>query len=253
MNKGEFTFKNDKEFIQISNILNKNILQFNNLEAKLNNAELKEEESDIVSSSSEKYLLYKRVFEEGIKLCPESSHKVLTAIFEGYNGLMNNLLQNVNKLTHLANESELHITSKYTLKIDFKNIKRKYIDLAKRYDVKSNENKRLRAKLIEEGGMNKSADNIVTKKLDYNESPEKDRETTMEPNIGFNNKSRMVTSKKNLILVINNNALEDLDAIYFFDKIDMRAHSTSHKTVPKLDLQMLDRQKKAVKNIIPVI
>jgi hypothetical protein len=49
--------------------------------------------------------------------------------------------------------------------------------------------------------------------------------------------------------VINSNALEDLDAIYFLEKIDMRAHSTMHKHIPKLDLQLVNHKKE---KIIPV-
>jgi hypothetical protein len=36
--------------------------------------------------------------------------------------------------------------------------------------------------------------------------------------------------------VIDKNIVDDLDAIYFSDKIDMRAHSVSHTNIPKLDL-----------------
>jgi hypothetical protein len=57
--------------------------------------------------------------------------------------------------------------------------------------------------------------------------------------------------------VINSNVVEDLDSLYFFDKIEMRANSTSHKVVPKLDLQFIEmfkaQQKKAeAKKIISV-
>jgi hypothetical protein len=52
--------------------------------------------------------------------------------------------------------------------------------------------------------------------------------------------------------VINNHALEDLDALHFFDKIEMR--SASHKHVPKLDLNFIELQKKReiANKIIPV-
>jgi hypothetical protein len=112
--KGEFTFKNDKEFLQISSLINKNIIQFNNLQSKLDKMLLdtKDEGEDAVALSNEKFLIYRRIFEEAIKLCPDPSHNVLNKLAEGYNDLIHSLLHNVNKLTHLAGESELHITSK---------------------------------------------------------------------------------------------------------------------------------------------
>lgn len=44
--------------------------------------------------------------------------------------------------------------------------------------------------------------------------------------------------------------LDDLDGLYFFDKIVMRANSTLHKKVPKLDLK--SSETKIAKKIIPV-
>lgn len=59
-----------------------------------------------------------------------------------------------------------------------------------------------------------------------------------------------------LCLVINKNVVDDLDAIYFFDKVNMRANSASHKKIPKLDLNFVQEKMKApeVHNIkkIPV-
>ena len=48
-----------------------------------------------------------------------------------------------------------------------------------------------------------------------------------------NNHNRMIT-------MINKNLLDDLDAIYFFDKINIRANSASHNKIPKLDLNFLN-------------
>ena len=42
-----------------------------------------------------------------------------------------------------------------------------------------------------------------------------------------------------MITMINKNVVDDLDGIYFFDKINMRANSANHKNVPKLDLNFL--------------
>lgn len=44
--------------------------------------------------------------------------------------------------------------------------------------------------------------------------------------------------------------LDDLDGLYFFDKIDMRSNSTSHKKIPKLDLKA--SEPKIAKKIVPV-
>jgi hypothetical protein len=51
--------------------------------------------------------------------------------------------------------------------------------------------------------------------------------------------------------VLKTELLDDLDGLYFFDKIDMRSNSTSHKKIPKLDLKVPE-PKKIAKKIIPV-
>ena len=48
--------------------------------------------------------------------------------------------------------------------------------------------------------------------------------------------------------MMNKNVLDDLDAIYFFDKINMRSNSASHKKIPKLDLNFLDIKEKVEKD-----
>ena len=46
-------------------------------------------------------------------------------------------------------------------------------------------------------------------------------------------------NRSRMIKMMNRNVLDDLDAIYFFDKIDMRSNSASHKKIPKLDFNFL--------------
>ena len=46
-------------------------------------------------------------------------------------------------------------------------------------------------------------------------------------------------NKGRMMAMINKNIVDDLDAIYFFDKINMRANSASHNNIPKLDLNFL--------------
>lgn len=57
-----------------------------------------------------------------------------------------------------------------------------------------------------------------------------------ELNIGIN--------RNRVISMINQNLVDDLDAICFFDKINMRSNSTTHSNVPKLDLNFLNMRKK---------
>lgn len=40
--------------------------------------------------------------------------------------------------------------------------------------------------------------------------------------------------------MINKNVIDDLDAIYFFDKVNMRANSANHTNIPKLDLNFIN-------------
>jgi hypothetical protein len=51
------------------------------------------------------------------------------------------------------------------------------------------------------------------------------------------NRSRMIN-------MIKQNVLDDLDAICFFDKINMRPNSASHSIIPKLDLNFLNSKQK---------
>jgi hypothetical protein len=52
--------------------------------------------------------------------------------------------------------------------------------------------------------------------------------------------------------VIKTELLDDLDGLYFFDKIEMRSNSTSHKRIPKLDLKKTTVPNIA-KKIVPVL
>jgi hypothetical protein len=57
-------------------------------------------------------------------------------------------------------------------------------------------------------------------------------------------------NKKRILNLINKNMLDDLDAIYFFDKINMRTKSATHNNVPKLNFNFLDME--SSKNKKPV-
>ncbi len=57
----------------------------------------------------------------------------------------------------------------------------------------------------------------------------------------------MERNKHTMMNMINKNLVDDLDAIYFFDKINMRANSASHNNIPKLDFNFLQPQMKTKK------
>lgn len=47
-------------------------------------------------------------------------------------------------------------------------------------------------------------------------------------------------NKKRILNLINKNLVDDLDSIYFFDKINMRTKSATHNNVPKLNFNFLE-------------
>ena len=72
--------------------------------------------------------------------------------------------------------------------------------------------------------------------------PEELRSTNIEGNVYL----KVLFNKT----VLKTELLDDLDGLYFFDKIDMRSNSTSHKKIPKLDLKV--PEPKIAKKIVPV-
>jgi hypothetical protein len=54
-----------------------------------------------------------------------------------------------------------------------------------------------------------------------------------------NNDMALERNRSRMITMLNKNCVDDLDSIYFFDKINMRANSASHNNIPKLNLNFL--------------
>jgi hypothetical protein len=61
----------------------------------------------------------------------------------------------------------------------------------------------------------------------------------------------MIKSTNSSNLVINTELMDDLDGLYFFDKINMRSNSICHKNIPKLDLKIAEP--KISKKIVAVL
>lgn len=59
-----------------------------------------------------------------------------------------------------------------------------------------------------------------------------------------NNDMALERNRSRMITMLNRNCVDDLDSIYFFDKINMRANSASHNNIPKLNLNFLQMKPK---------
>jgi hypothetical protein len=118
--KGEFTFKrDDKEFLYLTNnsiAQNRNLAaQFSSLETKLEGlfaVGSQEDNNYSLNTFNKKHIIYRKILDEVIKLCPDYSQKLLGKLFDGYNDIIKSLLVTANTLTEKANETDLYITSK---------------------------------------------------------------------------------------------------------------------------------------------
>lgn len=198
---------NETEINYLSNVMNeldKN-LSFNLSQIKNN-------------SKSLKYNTLKSTFEQLIKAFPNEQQKLLIKLLKGYHEVVF-AFANENKSLKEANE----IKHNTLLSID-----KEQIELRKTIKEKDKEIELLKQKLKEK------SEQIISKSTN---------ESIM---VSSNGKEQLSDCKKDetdKIEIYNKNNIEDLDALYFFDKVKMNSDN-SEQNVPMLNFRFEETKKK---------
>ena len=225
----EFIIENNEENHFINNQTKKELANiFNDLESKLT-IQLSENKTN---NKIKNFNILQNIFDEIIKVFPESNQHLLKIILKGYNDLVNYYLsenknlkeQNENFKNKLSSlEKELSINQKLILE------KNKIIDeIKKKSTNKSQEEK-----------------SNSTKGSSFNPSSQ-DKEI-----IGLNKKrNSFQLERQQHIKELNKKNIKDLDALYFYDKIIMNTEEkngplkdNNGDIIPLLDLDFDKRYK----------
>ena len=170
------------------------------------------------NSKSMKYNTIKATFEQLIKAFPKEQQKLLIKLLKGYHEVVF-AFANENKSLKEANEIK-HNT--------FLSIDKEQIELRKAIKEKDKEIELLKQKLKEK------SEQIVSKSTN---------ESIM---VSSNGKEQLSDCKKDetdKIEIYNKNNIEDLDALYFFDKVKMNSDN-SEQNVPVLNFRFEETKKK---------
>ena len=217
---------------------------------------------------NKKYMIYKKTLEEYLNVLHQKENQnfmnnLVQRISEGFNEIFKEMIVNNQKLTEKSSDYDHMASSKIIIHylLDYKVVSKKYSDLFKAYQEKSEELKFVKAKITQTNLTNskleieKNKHSLVDLSLNLSNSNIKniDKPKINNLNTSSGNKenlnftesvnetnSEMNINKTRIIKMMNKNVLDDLDAIYFFDKINMRSNSASHKKIPKLDLNFLE-------------
>lgn len=175
------------------------------------------------NSKSKKYNVLKHSFEELIRMLTNNTN--------------NNIDNNINRLLQRILVGYHEVVSAFSfenrdlkeneskLKKEYKDLMLKNNDLNKLVAIQQNEIDQLKAQLSTNANSNEVKDQFSTKEIDIN---------------SYNTESgRLHSTENEKIIKLNQNNLHDLDALYFFDKVEMqpaKSSSSSHIPVLKLGL-----------------
>ena len=200
---------NETEINYLSNVMNE-------LEKKLsyNLSQIKN------NSKSMKYNTLKGIFEELIKAFPNEQQKLLIKLLKGYHEVVF-AFANENKALKEANEIKQNT---------FLSLDKEQIELRRTIKEKDKEIELLKQKLKEKS----PSEQIISKSTN---------ESIMVSSNGKEQLSDCKKDEKNKIEMLNENNIEDLDALYFFDKVKMNSDSRE-QNVPMLNFRFEEPKKK---------
>ena len=200
---------NETEINYLSNVMNE-------LDKKLsyNLSQIKN------NSKSMKYNTLKSIFEELIKAFPNEQQKLLIKLLKGYHEVVF-AFSNENKALKEANEIK-HNT--------FLSLDKEQIELRKSIKEKDKEIELLKQKLKEKS----PSEQIISKSTN---------ESIMVSSNGKEQLSYCKKDENDKIENLNMNNIEDLDALYFFDKVKMNSDSRE-QNVPMLNFRFEESKKK---------
>ena len=219
---------NDTSCIATEGEIGKDIVtMMNELEKKLTiNLSLNK-----TNSKSMKYNTIKQTFEELIKKFPFQNQKLLIKLLKGYHEVV---LAFANENKSLKEINEVKQTK-------FLSLDKEQIELRKMIKNKEKEIELLKQKLKEKN----PSEQIISKS------------TNESMIVSSGGKEQLSEGKKekddrnDYIEILNQNNIEDLDALYFFDKVKMNSDSNDVNTsVPRLNFQFEEQINKNKKRCI---
>ena len=219
---------NDTSCIATEGEIGKDIVtMMNELEKKLTiNLSLNK-----TNSKSMKYNTIKQTFEELIKKFPFQNQKLLIKLLKGYHEVV---LAFANENKSLKEINEVKQTK-------FLSLDKEQIELRKMIKNKEKEIELLKKKLKEKN----PSEQIISKS------------TNESMIVSSGGKEQLSEGKKekedrnDYIEILNQNNIEDLDALYFFDKVKMNSDSNDVNTsVPRLNFQFEEQINKNKKRCI---
>ena len=236
-----------------------NSMRILNLEKKLDEMQsnLTSSTEDIVSINAKKFTIYRKIFEEYNSLVLSHRDSSLSSkISNGYNEIMNTILHQYSKVFEKLST--------------YGNISRKLVNTNKILEDKNTEILHLRAKLNESEKSKQKQKPIIFSienniRLNIKSVPakiHKNTETylnTNATNSELNNSyilpiensvhNKLISGKIILKQEMNINMIDDLEALYFNDKVNMRSNSVNTlKKIPKLNFNVVDEKQKTNNN-----
>ena len=231
-NEKKIIITEDESLIN-NNIINENDNKFFQLEEKLKIKLLENK----LNNRNMIYKIYKNIFEEAIRILPEKQQNLFNLILNGYQDIIFSYLNNEKNLNE-KNES---------YKNQIKSLEKENIENKKKLENKENEINEWKKKI--KFFLEKSPDQISKSTnasvIITSSDKEKDIFELKKKEINNINEER-----KRFIENLNRKNIKDLDALYFYDKVNMRSLSKSPfksnkgDIIPILDLNFENKKSK---------
>ena len=231
-NEKKIIITEDESLIN-NNIINENDNKFFQLEEKLKIKLLENK----LNNRNVIYKTYKNIFEEAIRILPEKQQNLFNLILNGYQDII---------ISYLNNEKNLNEKNE-SYKNQIKSLEKENIENKKKLENKENEINEWKKKI--KFFLEKSPDQISKSTnasvIITSSDKEKDIFELKKKEINNINEER-----KRFIENLNRKNIKDLDALYFYDKVNMRSLSKSPfksnkgDIIPILDLNFENKKSK---------
>ena len=203
--------------------------QINDIEVKMDKM-LKENKTN---SKSKKYNVLKHSFEELLRMLTNNTNN---NIDNNINRLLQRLLVGYHEVVSAFSFENRDLKENESkMKKEYQELMLKNNDLNKLVAIQQSEIDQLKAQLSTKANSNEIKEQFSTKEIDIN---------------SYNTESgRLHSTENEKIIQLNKNNLYDLDALYFFDKVEMQpAKSSSSSHIPILKLGLTKSKSSSANN-----
>ena len=173
---------------------------------------------NVINSKTRKYNIIKIIFEEGIKLFNNSEHNFLKIIISKYHNLF----------TEIFKENRILKQNSEALKNQYLKIDKNYIETISLLKEKEKELEKIKTEIQELKLYKEKKNNVIN------------RNKNNLNNIFSKSVDNILVNQHNKYYFLNKLNIEDLDALYFKDKIDINKTQNSKKNkdkIPKLNFE----------------